>query len=86
MSEMNFQNMLLQEFEVRRTKNPGYSLRSYARDVEIPSSKLSRILRKGEGISPSKAKEICERMRWSEQEKSLFTTADRDFKRQLRAL
>lgn len=38
-------NYLIHEFEARKRINPRYSLRAYARDLQIASSLLSRLLR-----------------------------------------
>jgi len=42
---VTFQGVLQNEFERRRTANPRYSLRSFARDLAVHHSTLSQMLR-----------------------------------------
>jgi plasmid maintenance system antidote protein VapI len=42
---VTFRNLLVSEFDRRRTANPRYSLRSFARDLSIDHSTLSQIVR-----------------------------------------
>lgn len=67
-----YQKYLKDEFERRKQRNSSYSLRAYARDLELPSSKLSQYLTGDCGISGKKAGEIARRLRLSPIEVELF--------------
>ncbi len=69
---MQYQDFLLEEFRSRRTRNPHYSLRAYARDLGMPASKLSQNLRGLCGISVAKAEKIADRLQMRDDEKHLF--------------
>lgn len=69
-----YQDFLLEEFRSRRSRNPHYSLRAYARDLGMPASKLSQNLRGLCGISVAKAETIALRLQMREDEKQLFLT------------
>ena len=61
-----YQKYLKDEFERRKQRNSSYSLRAYARDLELPSSKLSQYLTGDCGISGKKAGEIARKLVLSE--------------------
>jgi len=69
---IQYQDFLLEEFRSRRSRNPHYSLRAYARDLGMPASKLSQNLRGLCGISVAKAESIAARLQMREDEKQLF--------------
>ncbi|NJL25700.1 MAG: DUF4423 domain-containing protein [Calothrix sp. SM1_5_4] len=71
---LQYQDFLLEEFRSRRTRNPHYSLRAFARDLGMPASKLSQNLRGLCGISVAKAEQIATRLEMREDEKLLFLT------------
>lgn len=50
-------------FAFRRKQNPSYSLRAFARQIGVDSSRLSKIFRGERPISKHLALEICERLR-----------------------
>lgn len=60
--EKDFRNILMDEFKKRARKNPSYSLRAFARDLEISSAHLSQVFRGKEGLSPQKAEQIAEKL------------------------
>ena len=63
---------LEREFRSRVRRNPGYSMRSFARDLEIPPSKLSEVLRGIKEFSPRRAREVAARLRLGEEETTVF--------------
>jgi len=69
---IQYQDFLLEEFRSRRSRNPHYSLRAYARDLGMPASKLSQNLRGLCGISVAKAETIATRLQMRDDEKQLF--------------
>lgn len=64
---------LKEQFEVRNSKNINYSLRAFARDLEIIPSRLSDILNYKKGLSEASAKTIATKLGLSENEIELFT-------------
>lgn len=69
---MQYQDFLLEEFRTRRSRNPHYSLRAFARDLGMPASKLSQNLRGLCGISVAKAQGIAEKLQMRPEDRKLF--------------
>lgn len=69
---IQYQDFLLEEFKTRRSRNPNYSLRAFARDLGMPASKLSQNLRGLCGISLAKAEKIAEKMQMRMEDRELF--------------
>ncbi|MBX3022443.1 MAG: DUF4423 domain-containing protein [Bdellovibrionales bacterium] len=69
---LQYQDFLLEEFRSRRSRNPHYSLRAFARDLGMPASKLSQNLRGLCGISVAKAEKIAAKLQMRDDEKHLF--------------
>lgn len=70
-----YQNYLKEELKRRKAKNSSYSLRAYARDLGIPSAKLSQYLAGTCGISGKKAAVLAAKLRLSSLEVELFVCA-----------
>lgn len=70
--EKYYQKFLRECFDSRRARNPSYSLRAFARDLEVHSSKLSQYLNGTCGISAQRAKELAERLNLNKSETELF--------------
>jgi uncharacterized protein (TIGR02147 family) len=64
---------LKEQFEVRTAKNKNYSLRAFARDLEILPSRLSDILNSKKGLSESSAEKIAIKLGLTQNEIELFT-------------
>lgn len=64
--------ILTQILDERVRSNPSYSMRSYARDLNIAPSTLSEILKGKKGISSKKASEIVSALRLPEWQASHF--------------
>jgi len=64
--------MLRQEFESRMKANPLYSLRAFARDIGLSPATVSLVFHQKKGLSPKKAKALCEKLGWNRSETSLF--------------
>lgn len=69
---LQYQDFLLEEFRARRSRNPNYSLRAFARDLGMPASKLSQNLRGLCGISLAKAEKIAQRLSMRLEDRALF--------------
>ena len=63
---------LTREFEFRRRRNSGYSLRAFARDLEIQPSKLSEILSQRVGMSTATAEKIAANLKLLDDESRHF--------------
>jgi uncharacterized protein (TIGR02147 family) len=61
----DFRKFLSEELMKRRSRNPLYSLRSFARDLDMASSRLSDVLRGRYGVSEKAAEEIATRLQWT---------------------
>lgn len=64
--------MLRTELAGRKANNSYYSLRAFARDLEIEAPRLSMILSSKKGLSSDKAREISSKINWNEEERNLF--------------
>lgn len=69
---MRYQDLLLEEFRARKMRNAHYSLRAFARDIDMPASKLSQNLRGLCGISRGKGEQIADKLQMRDDEKQLF--------------
>jgi len=64
--------MLDHELDIRRTRNPAYSLRAFARDLNLPPHHLSEILRGKRGISERLAAKIAGKLGLTDERSDLF--------------
>jgi len=69
---LDYRQILLRELSSRMRRNPRYSLRAFARDLQIPAPKLSQALRGIKGFSAQRAQAIAEKLNLSANEKELF--------------
>ena len=73
---MNYQEQYIQmitaEFHNRKLGNKSYSLRAFARDIQMEAPRLSMILNKKKGVSLTKAREIVKHFSWCDDDKDLF--------------
>jgi uncharacterized protein (TIGR02147 family) len=65
------------ELKFRRERNPGYSLRSFGRDLGLAPSALSSLLNGKKGLSEEKAAGIAQKMGLSESEREFFLLSAR---------
>ena len=68
----HFSDVLREHFNRRAERNTSYSLRAFARDLEIPASVLSEIFSKKAGISLKKAGIIAEKLNLDEGDRKFF--------------
>ncbi|MBS1986291.1 MAG: TIGR02147 family protein [Bdellovibrionales bacterium] len=61
-SPQDYRKLLAREFTVRRAKNPRYSLRAFARFLEVTPATLSKVLNKKRGLSIDAALKISEKL------------------------
>ena len=68
----HYRQFLEREFQTRLRKNQSYSLRAFARDIEIQPSKLSEVLRGLRGLSKKTAQNVAKNIKLSNQETDIF--------------
>jgi uncharacterized protein (TIGR02147 family) len=71
-SSVELRELLQAEFDRRVEKNPLYSMRAFARTLEISSSRLSKILRGKQGLSLAWAEKIADRLQFPKDKKLHF--------------
>jgi uncharacterized protein (TIGR02147 family) len=71
-SKSNYREVLRDELTNRIQKNSKYSLRAFARDLDISNSMLSEILNKKKMLSTEKARSICKNLNLSDLEVNYF--------------
>ncbi|WII71294.1 TIGR02147 family protein [Bdellovibrio sp. 22V] len=69
---LNYRSFLVNELEIRKKRNPSYSLRAFARDLAVPVSRLSEVINGKVGLSEERAVKIAERLGFSDSDKELF--------------
>lgn len=65
-------DFLKQEFESRRTNRPRYSMRAFARDLEMSPSFLSRVLAGKKTLAEARALAIANALKWSTPQTDYF--------------
>ena len=68
----HYRDYLEREFQLRQRRNPGYSLRAFARDLDMQPSKLSEVIRGLRGISKTMAAKLAVRLKMAEQDAQAF--------------
>ena len=68
----HYRSILKNEFESRKQKNSKYSLRAFARYLDIDASSLSKILSGKRGLASVQARHIAKRLYKTEKEKLEF--------------
>lgn len=69
---LTYRNYLERELELRRLKNPTYSLRAFARSLEVPAPKLSQIMRGLCGLSRTSALRLAQKLKLSPDDRDYF--------------
>ena len=72
MQYQSYHELLMDEFDRRKQINPAYSLRAYARDLELPAPRLSQVLNKKQGLSVEIAEKVARKLKLSENRKQWF--------------
>jgi uncharacterized protein (TIGR02147 family) len=74
MEKRDYRAILRDEYSARRARNPSYSLRAFARDIGIASSRVSDCLLKRQGLSVRVASQISRRLKFNPARTELFCT------------
>lgn len=67
-----FEGYLSNVLETRQVKNPAYTISAFARQLGLPPSRLSEILKGKIGISVKRAMDIADILKLSEKDKEFF--------------
>lgn len=70
--DVSYRDLLKKELNDRCLKNSEYSLRAFARDMEIEVGQLSRVFNGKKNISLSKAQAVCEKLYSNSIQKKYF--------------
>src|SRR5687767_1203761 len=70
--DSDFRKVLRRELDTRCRMIPKYSLRAFAKDLEISPSRLSEILSGKQGLSRDRARELAGLLGFSSRETELF--------------
>lgn len=70
--ELSYRTILAQELSRRKKTNPAYSLRAFARDLQIAAPQLSSVMSGQKGMSPNLAKKVAARLDLSNEELQVF--------------
>jgi uncharacterized protein (TIGR02147 family) len=74
--------LLIDEFNKRSKKNNHYSLRAFARDLELAPSHLSNLLKGKSGLSLESASRIAKKLAWPSRKTRIFVeTVESQFSR-----
>lgn len=68
----DYREILKNEYEERLAKNPSYSLRAFARDLDVAPSRIVEILNRTRGLSRIVASRIVKRLGLSANEAEIF--------------
>lgn len=85
----DYRSVLKFEFQLRNKKNNAYSMRAFARDIELSPSRLSEIFAGKQGLSPERAKVISTRLGFSVEKVDWFcnlVTAESSRNRHLKSI
>jgi uncharacterized protein (TIGR02147 family) len=67
-----YQTVMIDDFKRRKSQNPSYSMRSFARDLELSQSFLSQILSGKRKLSLEKAELVSQRLKLRGKKNQLF--------------
>ncbi len=70
--KQNYREILQSEFEERRSLNPSFSLRAFAKKLALPSSTFSDVINGKQGLSRARANQIAQKLDLSKIEKAYF--------------
>lgn len=69
---LDYRTILKDEFEERCKHNRSYSLRAFARDLEVGSGRMTEILKGKQGVSRRSAIHIAAKLGYNDSERELF--------------
>ena len=69
---VSYRNLLVEEMQRRRGKNPAYSVRAMARDLGLSPAFMSQVISGKRRLSEEKAQSMASRLSWSRPKTRLF--------------
>jgi uncharacterized protein (TIGR02147 family) len=72
--EVSYINLLRDEYLSRKSKNPLYSLRSFAKYLNLTPAYVSMVLRSKRHLSNTTAHKIAKKLNWSKEKQKYFVT------------
>ncbi len=75
--ELTVASLLQSELEKRRETNKRYSMRAFARDLNISAGYLSHVLKEQKALGPDLAAILSKRLHWSAEESRFFVNLSR---------
>ncbi|WP_413293124.1 DUF4423 domain-containing protein [Bdellovibrio sp. HCB185ZH] len=72
LKSQTYRDFIFEEFKKRKTKNSSYSMRAFARDLEMNASRLSEIMNGKVGLSDLKGAEIAQRFGLNGKDREYF--------------
>jgi uncharacterized protein (TIGR02147 family) len=73
-TSFNYRKMINDEWAARKCRNPSYSMRSYARDMKVSVSFLSRLLSGSKSLGPDRANDLARNLGWESKKRLAFVT------------
>jgi uncharacterized protein (TIGR02147 family) len=71
-ADRNYRDILRDQLNVRIKANPRYSLRAFARDLNVAPSRLSEILNGKQGLSKESALKLAKKLGFTKEEIAIF--------------
>lgn len=71
--QLDYRNILRLSFGKRQQRNARYSLRAFARDLNLSPSRLSEVINGGHKLSTATAQDVAKRLGLSDSEQSYFS-------------
>lgn len=71
-TKTNYSSILRDVFTQKKNINPNYSLRAFAKFLDMYPSQLSQVMNNTCGLSKQKAREVCEKLGFNNQETEIF--------------
>jgi uncharacterized protein (TIGR02147 family) len=73
-TSFSYRKMMDDEWAARKCRNPAYSMRSYARDLKVSVSFLSRLLSGNKSLSTDRANDLARNLGWETNKRLAFVT------------
>jgi hypothetical protein len=71
----DYRGSLVQELKTRIEKNSSYSLRAFARDIDLSASYLSQLINGQKSLSPRKATSVLKKLKWPYEKERRFLSS-----------
>jgi uncharacterized protein (TIGR02147 family) len=75
LQSQDYRSSLVQELKNRIEKNSNYSLRAFARDIDLSASYLSQLINGQKCLSPRKATAVLKKLKWPYEKEKRFLSS-----------